>query len=192
MTDEDKTPVEIPAEDVEEAPETAPERPRRVASEGENGRRAALAKLIAAVLVALPGSYAAVRTQYAADEDVVKTEVKVRDVQEAVIQKHVEAIRREIEALRKSSVTHRELLDLVLRLRDRERVPRPRSPARAREAEEDELQKKIETLRKRDAAGKRARSTSAAVQRKLPAFRPAPALRKAIRKGGDPLRDMKL
>lgn len=173
--------------------ETERARPRRVTSEGERGKRAAVGKLVAAVLVALPGAYAAVRAQSAADEETVATEVKVRDVQEAIVRRHVESLRREIEALRKSAVTHRELLEVVMKLRDRDRVYRPRSPVRRREAtaSERELETKIDAIRKRDVAAVKAKAKATKVQKTLPKFRPAPAIRKAIKKG-DPLGGLKL
>jgi hypothetical protein len=153
--------------------------------ERSNGRRrAALGKLLAAVLVALPGAYAAVRTQSAADADAVRTEVVLRDRQEDAIRKHVEAIRREIAAVREAAVTHRELLEVVLKLRRRGRERGVSSPTRRREASEREraLEVKLEALRRREAEAARAKVRVDVAQRALPELRPANVVRKAVRK----------
>jgi hypothetical protein len=166
----------------EESLESSQERPSRETSEVERRGRAALGKLLAAVLVALPGAYAAIRTQYNADADSVRTEVVVRDRQEDAIRRHVEALRREIAAVREAAVTHRDLLELVIKLRERAAIVRPRSPARRAEVSERELEleRKLGALRKREKSAVAAKKAVAAAQRKLPALRPSDVVRRAV------------
>lgn len=170
MTDETET---------EGAPETDEERPGVGA---ESRRLTTLAKLAAAVVVALPGAYAAVRTQSAADSGRLRTEVVVRDRQEEATRRHVEALRREIAAVREAAVTHRELLDLVLKMRARRRAYRPRSSSRATEVSEREraLERKLTALRARDKRASEAKAAARAVRRGLPRLRPAAAVRKSV------------
>lgn len=167
----------------EKGSEAAPERERRVTSETERRRRVARGKLVAAVLVAMPGFYAAVRAQYAANDADVKTEVVVRDRQEGDLRKHFESLRREVEAFRKAAVTHKELLEVVVKLRDREKVYTPRSPRRRTEAtaREKELESKLEDLRKREETAIAAKARAEVVQRRLPTLKSAKAVRKAVR-----------
>jgi methionine synthase II (cobalamin-independent) len=151
--------------------------------EARKKRIALLGKVVAATLVALPGAYGAVRGATSADGSTVELERKLRDRQEAALQQHVRALRTEIDALRKATVSHKELLELALRLRNRARVVRPRSPTRRTEVSEreQELEREIAALKRKQKAAEKAEKTAERAT-KLPALRSAPALRQDLQK----------
>lgn len=145
-------------------------------------RIALIGKVVAAIIVALPGAYGAVKSAGAADDSKVELEKAVRDKQEATLQEHVKVLRAELDALRKAAVTHKELLELAMKLRDRATVVRPRSPARRTElsARERALAAELAALKKKQAAAKVATGGAKAKAEKLPKLRPAPAVRTDI------------
>lgn len=155
---------------------------RAVAGETERRRRAVLGKLLAAVLVAMPGAYAAVRTQDSADAGKLRTEVVVRDRQEDAFRRHFEVIRTEIRAVREAAVTHRELLDVIVKFRARTTSARPRSPARraAASVRERELEEELRALRTKERTARAAGRRTAAAQRALPRLRPAAVVRRDV------------
>jgi hypothetical protein len=157
---------------------------RKPTGEIERKKRAAAGKLLAAVIVALPGAYAAVRAQSAADVDVVQTEVTVRDRQEKAIQKHVESLRREIAAVKEAAVTHKELLKIIMKLREREDVRRTRTSSDRREssARERDLEHEIEALRRREVEAEVAAKRAIVVQRKLPKLKPSRDIRESVKR----------
>lgn len=150
--------------------------------EARKKRVATIGKVVAAVIVALPGAYGAVRGASSADDSKVELERKIRDRQEETLQLHVKALRAEIEALRKATVSHKELLELAMKLRARHEVVRPRSPARRVELSEREkaLAAELAELKKKQAEGRAKEEKAKATAAKLPKLRPAPALRQDV------------
>jgi aconitase A len=156
-----------------------------MANEDEAARKkriALIGKVVAAVIVALPGAYGAVRGASSADDATVELERKIRDRQEAALQQHVKALRAEIDALRKATVSHKELLELAMKLRARHEVVRPRSPARRTEVSEREraLAAELAELKRKQVEGKAASGAAKATTTKLPKLRLAPALRQDV------------
>jgi hypothetical protein len=152
-------------------------------SEAAKRRIALTGKLLAALVVALPGAYAAIRSGSAAGEAEVATvesrariEARVRDHQEADLQKHVAALAAEVAALRTSVVTHRDLVDLVLKLR---------APARerrvARTERERALGRRLADLRVQGAVADVAVVAAKVTKAALPRLRPAAKVRAAAR-----------
>lgn len=149
-------------------------------------RRTALVKLLAGVVVALPGAYSAVKTQYAADSDKVRATVSIdRRVSDEVfdeLTKNVEANTSDLKVLERTCVSHRDLFDLVTRLRRLSTVPR--SPRRRREASEREaaLERQLTTLKAKQAAALEAVAGARAKPRSRPKIRSSRDIRIQVRK----------
>jgi hypothetical protein len=153
--------------------------------ETTKARRRNLGKIIAAVLVARPGAYSAVKTQYAADSEKVKatvtTDRKVADKVADELTKNVEANESELKVLRATCVSRKELLAIASRLRRRSNYP-PRSPTRRTEvsAREAALQKQIDALKAKQAAGAKVVAKAKAEPKPRPKLRPAAAIRRQV------------
>lgn len=135
---------------------------------GDTRKRAAvLGKVLAAAAVALPGAYGALKGSEAAGEREVRLERAVRDEQERALQAHLRGLREEIAALRRESVTHDELLEVVVKLAARAQSAESRTTSAA--------SPEVDALRRR-AAAKKPRSGPTS----LPTLRPAAAVRQEI------------
>lgn len=136
----------------------------------------------ALIVAATPGVYSAWQSAKQAWEQ--RTEIRVRDAQEGDLQKAIKANAEAIRALKASMITHRDLVDLVLKLRaDHHPQPvairvRPRArhnsaPARTSVA----LDGAIAKLRTKAAAGSKARQKATQALQSAPAFKPATQVR---------------
>lgn len=145
----------------------------------KNRKRARHIALAVAVLTAAtPGVYSAWESAKAALK--AKQEEVVRDRQEGDLQKNVRALAVAVEALRESSVTHKDLVDLVLKLRARRRPRHHGRLAPPVGAREQELERKLAALRKRAEVGARAITRAAAAKRAAPRLRPAKKVRQLV------------
>jgi hypothetical protein len=125
----------------------------------------------ALVVAATPGVYSA--WEAAKAKWTQRQEQKLRDAQEGDLQKAVKAHTEAIEAIRQSMVTHKDLVDLVLKLRapHHRRRPDPQNAA---------LQAELGRLRQEASAGAKARDKAVQALRKLPKLKAAPEVRQAI------------
>lgn len=134
-----------------------------------------LVALISAVIVSItPGIYSAWQTaknEYKAKtaQGRMLTERKVRDHQEKTIQKYVKGLETEIKAIKQSCVTHKDLIDIVLKLR-----PRKNSYDKAKSLY---LLAKINRLRESMLRAKRAKQKIL----KKPKLHPAQYIRKSLK-----------
>jgi hypothetical protein len=151
-----------------------------VNEESRKKRVALLGKVLAAAIVALPGAYGALKGSTSVDaskvetvETKAKTETAVRDRQEADLQKHVAALAAEVAALRASAVTHKDLVDLVVRLRSQ--------PHRYRRTErERELERRVEALRAKSVVADNLAVAAKVTKAGLPKLRPAAKVRRVL------------
>lgn len=146
----------------------------------KNGKRVYIALAVALITAATPGVYSALEAAKATLKQ--RQEVVVRDRQEGDLQKHIKALQVEVEALRKSAVTYRDLVELVLKLKATRQPRRVRHPQPAVSAREDELARKLAALRKRAEVGAQAVKQAAAVKRATPRLKPAKHTRQQVLK----------
>ena len=110
-------------------------------------KRAKIVGIISAVAVAAtPGVYSAWQNAKAAYQQ--RVERTARDTQEIDLIKTVKSLELAIVALQKSSVTHQELIDIILKIRNSSDQRFSRAPASTGNRE-SELDRKIETLEKK-------------------------------------------
>lgn len=148
----------------------------------EKGKRAKTVALISAIITAAtPGVYAGIKSAEIAWKQHVES--KKADVQEAALAKNVEALKSEFSALEKACVTHKDLLDLTLKMRTVANAPVVRRPSRpAVSRVESELSKKVDVLRKRLATAKVAKSKARAQTKAAPLLKSSESVRIMIQK----------
>lgn len=143
-------------------------------------KKAKTISLIAGLITAAtPGVYGAWQAAKASLK--TKQEEVVRDKQEGDLQKNIASLQGSLEALRKSAVTHKDLVDLVLKLKATA-PPARRRPQPAVTAREQELQRKLAALTKRAQAGAQASRKADAVKRAAPRLKPAKQTRQLVQK----------
>lgn len=146
------------------------------------GRAAKLIPIASALIVAAtPGVYSA--WQGAKQAWTQRQEQRLRDAQETDLQRAVQAHTEAIRAIKEAMVTHRDLVDLVIKLRAATPAPeRPRpSPPRATpsDAPTAALLAEIAKLRASAGTGDKARDKATKALRTMPALKP-PAEARAI------------
>lgn len=149
------------------------------------GRAAKLIPIASALIVAAtPGVYSA--WQGAKQAWTQRQEQRLRDAQETDLQRAVQAHTEAIRAIKESMVTHRDLVDLVIKLRaatpapDPAARPRPRPPRNAPpEPATAALLAEIAKLRVSARTGDKARDKATKALRTMPALKP-PAEARAI------------
>jgi hypothetical protein len=139
----------------------------------------------ALVVAATPGVYSAWQSAKQAFEQ--RLEKRVRDTQEGDLQAVVKANTEAIKALKASMVTHRDLVDLIVKLQASNRpavarpTPRPRPrPNPAADGASRPLSSAIAALRTKAAAGSKARQKAAQALKRAPALKPAAKVRDQI------------
>lgn len=158
-------------------------------SNGDAKPRGKWAKVIpiasALIVAATPGVYSAWQSAKQALEQ--RLETRVRDTQEGDLQAAVKANAEAIKAIQQSQVTHRDLVDLVLKIQASQRpavarpTPRPRPPRNPfADGASTPLSSTIAALRTKAAAGSKAREKAAQALKRAPALKPASKVRDQI------------
>jgi hypothetical protein len=139
----------------------------------------------ALIVAATPGVYSAWQSAKQSWEQ--RLEKRVRDTQEGDLQAAVKANAEAIKALKDSMVTHRDLVDLIVKLQASNRAevarehPRPRPrPNPAADSASRPLSSAIAALRTKAAAGSKARQKAAQALKRAPALKPAAKVRDQI------------
>lgn len=161
-----------------------------MSQETQGTNKQGLAAIItAAILAAVPGFYSAWQTakveyqQRTASKKVQQTvsqEQKLVDHMDKRYRKYIKALEDEIAAVKRTSVTHKDLLDLVIKL---QQTQKPKAGYRQRSFQRAQnlyLRAKIKELRQRMAAAKVMQSKSN--KSRKPALRSLKHLRKLFRK----------
>lgn len=151
----------------------------------EKKRRNLIAIASAIVVAATPGAYTAWQAakEAAKAKLVIKGEQRVRDRQEADLQKWVKANAEAIAEIKRSMVTHKDLLDLALRLREvsRVRATRPGRPAPPPVAA---MSAAVGKLKEKARAEDKARQKAAQALEKRPKLKPAQQTRQLLKAPG--------
>jgi hypothetical protein len=152
-------------------------------------RKTKIVTLVTAIVTAAtPGVYSAWQTAKNAHKQ--KVEQKTRDTQETDLQKNVAAAQSELTALSKSCVTHKDLVDLIVKLRDTRRSYRPHRPHTNRSprtqpqpnAREEALLAKIAALKAKSRVATKARKKADVVRKAAPKLRPVKLIRQQVQK----------
>lgn len=143
-----------------------------------NAKKTKLVGLVSAVAIAAtPGVYSAWESAKQAYQ--AKQEQKVNDKQNIDLQKFVKALEVEVAALRKSMVTHKDLVDLLFKLR--EQGHRRRAPARP----DQELDEKIKVLKEKAAKADAAAKVATTVKKALPALKSPAETRQLVKQSSE-------
>ena len=144
-------------------------------------RKAKLVGLVTSIVVAAtPGVYSAWQSAKNAWQQ--RIEQKTRDTQEVDLQKNVESLEKTITALEKSCVSHKDLVELVLKIKDmhagsRRRVHRSTDRER-------ELEREIAEIKNRVAAAAKAKRSADIAKATKPKFKSPAAVRQMIQQAG--------
>jgi hypothetical protein len=133
----------------------------------------------AIVVAATPGAYNAWSAAKEAAKAAARVgvEVKTRDRQEADLQRWVKANAEAIAEIKRSMVTHRELLDLALRLREVSQSPRRRPTAAAGAP----LAASVDRLREKAKLEEAARQRAAQALKERPPLKSAGQIRQQVK-----------
>lgn len=141
-------------------------------------KRTKLITLIAGLLTAAtPGIYGAWESAKTALK--ARQEEVVRDKQENDLQKNVQALQVAVAALQKSAVTHRDLVDLIVKLKDHQEH-QPRRPTPSSTARELELEQKLAELKKQAEMAAKAAKRAAEASKAAPRLKPAKQIRQLV------------
>jgi len=110
----------------------------------------------------------------------LKVEQQVRDKQERDLQKYVKALEADIKEVKKSCVSHKDMIDLILKLQRPKQSNHRYTRERWHRARASYLMRKVRALRMKVKAAK------AAKQNKKPALRDAKSFRKIIQQKHKP------
>lgn len=143
-------------------------------------RKTKLTALIVSIATAAaPGVYSAYQSAKTAYQQ--RVEEKTRDKQESSLTKNVKSLQADVDAVEKSCVTHKDLVDLVLKLRDSQpgrvrvsRRPRPPSPR------EQALLSKIASLKAKADVAKQAQDKAKVIRKAAPKLRPVKYIRQQV------------